>query len=75
MLFAVSIRCSVAAKQFKAGCYFNAIKIYSIQTGKHDALKIKIFRGLLYDIGMSVVQEQVHTSTRFPNNPRDKKRK
>ena len=33
------------------------------------------FRGLLNDIGMSVVKEWVHTSAKFPNTPRDKKKK
>ena len=32
------------------------------------------FRGLLNDIGMSVVKEWVHTSAKFPNTPRDKKK-
>ena len=34
----------------------------------------KTVRGLLYDIRMSVVQERVHTSARFPNTPRGKER-
>ena len=33
------------------------------------------FRGLLNDIGMSVVKEWVHTSAKFPNTPRDKKKR
>ena len=32
-------------------------------------------RGLLNDIGMSVVKEWVHTSAKFPNTPRGKKKK
>ena len=33
------------------------------------------FRGLLNDIGMSVVKEWVHTSVKFPHTPRGKKKK
>ena len=40
-----------------------------------DTLRIKTVRGLsLYDIRMSVVPERVHTSAKFPNTPRDKKK-
>ena len=57
-IFVVTNRCfssSITAKQFKAGCCFNAIEIYSGRKEKCDALGTKTLRGLLYDIGMSFV--------------------
>ena len=49
--------------------------IYSDRRAKRDARRIKTLRRLLHDIGMSVVQERVHTLAKFPNDPRGKKRK
>ena len=36
--FGTLIIVSAAAKQLKVGCCFNAIKIYSIQTGKQSVM-------------------------------------
>ena len=54
---------SVTAKQLKAGCCFNAIELYRTQTGEQSMMlwEKQFFRGLLHDIGISVVQERVHT--------------
>ena len=57
MPFVVTIVISVAAKQLKAGCCFNAIEIYSIQTREQSVMlwenkkiKKKTFTGLLDNI-------------------------
>ena len=63
-------RCFSGSEAVKSSCCINAIEIYSIQTGKQSV----VVWGLLYDIRMSVVQERVHTSARFPNTPRGKER-
>ena len=72
----VTNRCFSGSEAVKSSCCINAIEIYSIQTGKQSVVVWgkKTVRGLLYDIRMSVVQERVHTSARFPNTPRGKER-
>ena len=62
-LFVVINRCFSGSDAVKSGLFFNAIENlwYSDRRAKCDALGIKTFKGLLHDIGMSFVQERVHT--------------
>ena len=63
MLFVVTNRCFCGSEAVKSGLllqrYLNLS--YSDRRAKHDALGKNFFRGLLHDIGISVVQERVHT--------------
>ena len=38
VLFLSLVVVSAAAKQLKAGCFFNAVEIYSIQTGEQSVM-------------------------------------